>query len=417
MNKHLKVLVISSTYPPMTSGGADYAFRLCQKLVSRGAEVHVLTSKLESYPEYQGLTVYPWIKHWTWLSLPRVLKIILELRPDVINLHYAGNIYDDHPMICLLPSILSCLGQKYRLVTLIENALPARVYLCSLPVRSFHKLLSKIWGRDKFDYGFGTLINDSESIIALSEQDIETLELHCAGAAKKCHLIPPPPLMRIETNNREAKRQEVRREFNIPTEAILIAYSGYIYPGKGLETLLSAFALLRKSQEQPASAKQDIRLIIIGGIPEIMLEFYNRKNFLNELKSQAEQLGIAQFISWTGGYDVESPMPSLYLNAADIAILPFDGGVRLANSSFGSVASHGLPIITTQSAKLESAFRNEENVLLVKPGDHSALANATERLLNDQALRHKLSLGAQQLAKDWFNWDSAADKILSLLKA
>jgi glycosyltransferase involved in cell wall biosynthesis len=129
-----------------------------------------------------------------------------------------------------------------------------------------------------------------------------------------------------------------------------------------------------------------------------------------------EQLGIGTKVIWLNGYDSDSDEGSLYLHAADACVLPFDQGVTLNRSSFAAAAAHGLPIISTQGEKLESAFKDQQNVSLVRPGDAQALARAIQSLIRDPALQRQLRKGAAQLADEWFSWERAVERTIQTFR-
>ena len=80
-----------------------------------------------------------------------------------------------------------------------------------------------------------------------------------------------------------------------------------------------------------------------------------------------------------------------------------------------AVASHGLPIVTTESAPPESAFIHRENMLLCPPKDPDALATALETLIDDPALAQRLRAGALTLAREWFQWETAVQRLVASL--
>jgi hypothetical protein len=53
-------------------------------------------------------------------------------------------------------------------------------------------------------------------------------------------IIPPPPLMYMAAENGGLTRREGRKAFGVREEEFLIAYLGYVYSNKGLETLVEA---------------------------------------------------------------------------------------------------------------------------------------------------------------------------------
>jgi len=73
--------------------------------------------------------------------------------------------------------------------------------------------------------------------------------------------------MQMCAPNNGASRQRGREILGLKKNDFLIAYFGYIYPNKGVETLLKAFQIL-------GGERSDVRLILVGGI--IALNIPNR---------------------------------------------------------------------------------------------------------------------------------------------
>lgn len=399
----MKILVISATFPPVTSGGADYALRLCQKIAERGHDVHVLTSKIEDVVGDDQLTIHPVIEKWSWSDLGQVLDVVRAIKPDVVNLHYGGFLYNDHPMVTFLPTFLRWLGLKCRFITHVEAPIGARVYLLSRPVRYFHRILCELLRAQDVAYAYGTLLRDSDYVIALSEEHGNLLKEIYPSLKEKLALIPPPPLIPIV----EATKSVAREKLSLPAGEVVLVYLGYVYPGKGIETLLASFKLaLQNNQNQ--------RLVIIGGSPTMLLKSVGRPGYAEEMLKLADDLGVADKVIWTGDFTCDSEVPSLYLRAADLGVMPWDWGVHLNNSSFGAAACHGLPVITTSSQTSEAVFVDKENVYLCPPKDPQAVGKAINELMADKELSQKLSRGILQLASEWFSWDKAIDKTLAL---
>ncbi len=104
---------------------------------------------------------------------------------------------------------------------------------------------------------YGTFLRDSTSIIALSERHIEAFERAQPGVRAKTALIPAPPIMRVCSANDGDARRRGRRKLAVSEEEIILIYFGFIYPSKGLETLLRAFG-------QIPVLDAGLRLVIVG---------------------------------------------------------------------------------------------------------------------------------------------------------
>lgn len=127
-------------------------------------------------------------------------------------------------------------------------------------------------------------------------------------------------------------------------------FIGRLIEVKGLDTLLDAFADI--APEHPAA-----RLTLVGSGP---LE--------NALKAQAESLGIADRVEFTGHRDdIES-----LLAASNVGVQcsRLEG---LSNTLLESMAS-GLPMVASRISGNEDFVRDGENGWLFEPGDRKGLA-------------------------------------------
>jgi glycosyltransferase involved in cell wall biosynthesis len=204
----------------------------------------------------------------------------------------------------------------------------------------------------------------------------------------------------------EMTRIKGRQALGADPADFLVSYIGYLYPGKGIETLLRALKLLTTQRPQ-------VRLAIIGG--SIARVFEDQPDYLATLRALASDLGIADRVVWTGDYRWDSDEASTFLRASDACVLPFDGGVHLNNSSFASATAHDLPVITTRGTLLEPQFVHGKNVFLCQPKSPTELATAITTVVDDPSLRRTLSDGSQHLARQWYSWGTAVDKTLALL--
>jgi glycosyltransferase involved in cell wall biosynthesis len=320
---------------------------------------------------------------------------------------YLGWTYDFQFMSTFLPTIAKRALPGAPVVTRFENVGGAGPQANSLASRLIRKVVAATDRRGHVDYQFGTLLRDSDRIILLSARHEGHLERHLEGVGAKCVLIPPPVNMLVSEEDGGRARERGRQALRVAPGDFLLAYIGFVYPGKGIETLLHAF-------KQVNLRRSNVRLAIIGG--GLARQFPDQPNYMEDMQRLARELGIGQRVTWTGDYSSDSEDASLYLRAADVSVLPFDTGVKLNNSSFSSVAAHGLPIITTRDAELEPQFVHGENVFLCGAKSPDGIAIAIETLMNDEPLRLRLREGSLRLAQQWYAWDRAMDKTLALFQ-
>ncbi|MBA2486312.1 MAG: glycosyltransferase family 4 protein [Nitrospira sp.] len=404
----MKVLVISAAYPPMHAGEATNTYHLCQQLVGREIEVHVLTSVGNVGNDDARIRVHPLMQNWDWYELIRVRSFLKGCAPDAVFLMYIGLMYKFHPMVTFLPTLCKRLFPHVPFVTRYESAFvgadPSKTVFAS---RVFRKLMVLWAGRNDVAYSSGTLLRDSDSVIALCERHRAMLIDEWPPVSKKVTLIPPPPNLFVASNSAGIARERGRRRLGLNHNEFVVTFFGYLYPIKGIETLLRAFALL--SAQRP-----EARLLFIGG--KVGLDVEGGASYFDEMQDLAKELNVNRQTTWTGAFKSEEEEASLYLHASDVCVLPFLEGVQLNNSSFASMVAHGLPIIVTRGPMMDKAFVHGENVLTCEPKDPQEVSNLLLEVMNRTDLRERLRVGALKFADEWFSWDAAMKKTLAVLR-
>jgi len=401
----MNVLIISPTFPPMSSGGADFVFRLSEQLAERGNTVSVVTSAITNIATGRNFKVLPVMRDWSWGELARLIKIVRKTKPDVVDIHFSGGIYKHHPMVTYFPALLKRWLGGARLVMHVEYPEPTGSPDRWSRSRLIRKGIMMSCGRRATDHGFGTLLRDSDQVIVLCDSHIGALSDRYAGVAEKSVMIPPPPCVVLSENSAGQARKRGRAELGLAPTDVLAAYYGYIYPNKGIETLLDGFELA--SRKFP-----NLRLVLIGGANELVLKNLKRPDYIQELKDRATKLGVGDKVIWTQYFPSESEQPSILLRSADLCVLPFDSGISMHRSTFGVAAVHDLPVISTRGPTLESPFRDGENILLCPPQDATALAEAMMQLIASPELRERLRAGVREMAARHFSWPTCAERTL-----
>jgi glycosyltransferase involved in cell wall biosynthesis len=390
----------------MKSGGAHYAFHFAQNLAARGAQVHVLTSQIAGVELPEGVRVHPLMRDWSWRELPKLLRLARRLRPDVVNLHFHGLIYNNNPMITFALTPLKWMLRRARVVTLIEYPIGIKLELTYSPVSFLYRAAWRVFRTRDLEYG--TILRESDGVILLSDSHLRMVAGRYRQAGAKWTVIPPPPLIKLAPEGLEPRRRG-RASLGVTDSEFVLMYFGYLYPQKGVETLLDALRLL-------AVRRSGVRLVVVGGSNEVILNEIGRPDYVKELREMTRRLGIEDAVIWTGYCGNDTDEVSVYFRSADACVLPFDAGVYLNNSTFTVAAMHGMPIVTTRPDVLDSGIANGENVILCPPREPEALAAAIESVLDDEALRMRLSRGALELAHQRLTWDKAMEKTLEIFE-
>ncbi len=396
----MKVLIISAAFPPFPAGEAEHMFHLSKRLGERGAEVLVLTSQRNGAIKSSGFTVDCSMRDWSWSDLPRFISIIRTYSPNAILLKYTGWLYNRHPMITFAPTLAKLLLPDCSFVTQFGLGEGPRPEELSLKGRIVRKAMFYLARKKNVDWNFGTLLRDSNAVILLSEIQRSEMIERLGTVREKTLLIPPPPILFMSDTDDGVSRRRGRELLDAGSSNLLIAYFGFVYPDKGVETLLRAFHIV-------TAHRNDARLVVIGGRDKSQID--GTGSYSEMLDNLCKQLGIERYVIWRD-YESNSQEGSLFLRAADICVLPFDFGVGLIRSSVAAAAAHDLPIITTRGKTLEAAFKDGDNVLLCPPKDPKSLAAAIDLVASNPELKRRLSQGASSLADEWFSWDKAIDK-------
>ncbi len=180
-------------------------------------------------------------------------------------------------------------------------------------------------------------------------------------------------------------REILLQQVKLPVDARFILSVGRLYPQKGHDVLIQAFAQL-------AGHHPHLFLLIAGEGPE---------------RPKLEQLisghGLTSRVLLLGSrQDVTA-----WLAAADTFILAsrFEG---MPNALMEAMAA-GLPVITSRTDGSTELIRNEETGLLVPPEDPAALAAAIRRLLSEPDFARCLGKAGQDLMATKFSLQSMVD--------
>lgn len=189
-----------------------------------------------------------------------------------------------------------------------------------------------------------------------------------------------------------------------------LLYHGRVDRRKGALDLIDAFALVINQNTLDVAAGTTlppsfvIPKLIISGIGPDTDAVDARINELR-LKDHVEMLGYVHYES----------TPQVY-KSADIFVSP-TYAEGFSNTILEAMAS-GLPVISTRAVGVVDCLRNDgredDNALLVAPGDVRALAQAIVRMLTDENLRHKLVRQSLSEVERIYSWRAVADQIIGI---
>lgn len=331
-------------------GGAERFFiRLCDALHERGAPVIAVTPKRSELSLALALdtpretsimrSVLDPFSHW---DLRRLIK---RLQPDIVQ---------------------TWMGRATRLVRLPRGAAP--VHLARLG--GYYKVSHYLHAH--------ALIGNTKGICDyLVREGLPAERIYHIGN----FVDPPRELMTDELTR-------LRRDHDIPEDAICILGIGRLHANKDFSTLLQAYALLK-----PHRYDRPLRLILVGDGPD-------REN----IEALAYDLGIRNSFIMPGWQTDITPWYAL----GHVFVCPSK------HEPLGNVIleawAHGIPVISTCTQGATELISHERDGLIVPTENPRALAQAIESLLADPeraarelALQGSITLERQHSAKHVVN--------------
>jgi len=188
----------------------------------------------------------------------------------------------------------------------------------------------------------------------------------------------------------------LRSELGLPG-GVLAVYSGRLLRGKGLESLLDAFASI-------ADKAEDLRLVLLGSGEGQALSVED------ELRRRVAERGLGTRVTFTGRRErVED-----YLRAADVFVFPsvFEAlGIALVEA-----AACALPAVASRTGGIVDVVEDGVSGRLVAPGDTVALSEALLGLSADGALRSRMGREANTTALARFDERDGVERYRALFR-
>ncbi len=188
-------------------------------------------------------------------------------------------------------------------------------------------------------------------------------------------------------------RARLAAEFSIPPDEVILSTVSYLRPFKNPQVIVQACALL--AQRGVAA-----RLFVAGD-----------GDMRPELEALCRQLGVTDRIHWLG--DVPDPTP--LLQGCDIYVMASVGeafGMALAEAM-----ACGAAVVASRSGAFAEIVEDGKSGLLVPPLDPFALADAIQKLAQDNDLRSSLARNGVERVQCYFTADGSINKILNVFES
>ncbi|HET8646249.1 MAG TPA: glycosyltransferase, partial [Vicinamibacteria bacterium] len=237
-------------------------------------------------------------------------------------------------------------------------------------------------------------LRDADAFVAMSRA-IEAEMLGAGLPREKVVLLPHGVDTARFRPPSPGEKAALRAELGLPAQALVIVWTGRLLRGKGLETLLDAFARLPPGQAGPV-------LVLVGSGQGQTLSVEPT------LRARAAEPPLAGRVIFAGAVDDVAP----WLRAADVFAFPSE--YEALGLSLLEAAAAGLACVGARTGGIVDVLVDGENGMLFDPRDAAALARCLQALAGDAGLRAALGRRARRTVEEGFDEAAAAARYRAL---
>ncbi len=208
-------------------------------------------------------------------------------------------------------------------------------------------------------------------------------------------LFGPRPHTAVVPNGCDIARD---RAFTPPSDEQRIVYAGQLYPWKGVDVLVQAFARLEGGE-----------LVIVGGLE-------GERDF-DRVRSLAKSLNLEGRVRFVGSLPQREV--AAQLARATVVVAPFLKSAMTSEhtspiKAFEAMAA-GRPLLISDTDASREIVDDGRTGLVVPPGNVAAWAAALRRVLDDRGLQMALARGAFEKAAQ-FSWARRGERLEEFLE-
>ena len=206
-----------------------------------------------------------------------------------------------------------------------------------------------------------------------------------------------------------AARNRLRHDFKLPSDAIVLLFTGSLIHRKGVDLLIKAFS-------EVAQKAPELFLWLVG--PKDQSENPSMDEaFVTSLQQKVVEAGLADRVRFHGMIADRQTLAEAY-QAADIFVFP-SRKEGLPNVVLEAMAC-GLPVVVSDLPGLKNVIKPNNNGIVFPVGDSFQLAESMELLLHDPHLSEQVGFRAREyiLTRHGFaDWQTKITKLYQDLLA
>lgn len=379
-------LALFGPSPPLRGGIVAAHANLHRTLAARGHEMH-WTGFRRQYPDFlfpgssQEGAVADWLRcdsdrvfvPWEPWSWSRTARNLLAFRPDAVLARWWI------PFFAVgFWSVMRQVRRRTRVIWVLDNVVPHERY----PLGAWLT-------RRALRQGHGYLVQSAQV-----KRDLEALLPEVDPAAVR--LAHHPVYDYGVPGRTRPTMAEARRQLDLPPDARVLLFFGFIKPYKGLMHLIDAAPRLRER-----FGPDGVRILVVGDV------YGDRRQYVQRIEAS----GAADIIRFHDRYVADEEVEPWFV-ASDLVVLPY---VSATQSGIALLAwNYDKPVVTTAVGGLPELIRDGETGFLVPPGDSEALADACIRFFAED--RAEAMANAVREAKRPYTWEAQAEAIEDLVR-
>ena len=376
----MKILMLTWEYPPRVVGGiARVVYDLSKTLIKDGHDVTVVTYREGDAPYFEddkGVKVYRVDNYM--INPNNFIDWIMQLNFNLIAkanelIAKEGNFDVIHAHDWLVAYAAKTLKNSYNIPI----------------VATIHATES---GRNSGIHDeTQRYINDTEWMLTYEASEVIVNSNYMKNELQRLFGLPfekinvVPNGVNLNLFNGVERDYNFRRRFAMDNEKIILFMGRLVYE-KGIQHLIAAMPKI-------LNGYHDAKLVICG-----------KGGMMDELKAEANSLGISQkvyFAGYMNGKDVQK----MY-KAADIAVFPS------TYEPFGIVALEAMlsenPVVVSDIGGLNEIVQHRENGMKAYCGNPNSIADSILELLYDHKLCADIVKKANNKVRNEYNWSKIA---------
>lgn len=353
----------------LSGASSIHTIRWANGLAEAGHEVHVITQheacdpflpqvKVHTFP-FRGVLGY-------FLMASKVRKLLHEIKPDVVNAHYASGYATTARLAGVRPFVLS------------------------------------VWGSDVYDFPYKSRLHKWLVRKNLLAADVVASTSHCMAEQTRS-IAPELKYIAITPFGVDMQAYANAESLVENNNKIVIGTVKTMARTYGIDTLLDAFALLVKkfSSVQPNLAEK-LQLRLVGGGPK-----------MDEYKQLAATLGVAEKVSFVG----RVPHQEVPTELAKLDIY-----VALSRQeSFGvAIIEAGAarrPVVVSDAGGLPEVTLDGITGLVVARENPQAAADAIEKLVLNPEFRVQMGEAGRKYVAETYSWDVCVQTMVKVFES